>query len=182
MSDEAVRREIEHLKRLQQLLAMDIQLPLRIDIKEEGLSGRKLNITISGIRGLVDSPDRSSSPARANFQLSMEIPPGYPDHSIPNIRFLSPVPFHPHIYTHGGICWGTANAPQPNLWLADWLRLLVEYLQYNQDPAVMLGIDRTSPANGDALSWWAQSGRSISRYVPRIDLARLQNLINRSRG
>lgn len=181
MSDDSIKREIDHLMRVKRMLDADRQMPLRLDIRQEGLSGRKLNISISGIRGLVADPQQSPSPVRAYFQVSLEIPPGYPHTAIPVIKFVNPVPFHPHIYTHGGICWGTSNAPQPSLWLADWVRLLIEYLQYNQDPTVMLKLNSASPANSTALAWWSSHGRDLPRYVPRVDLPRLQTLINRAR-
>jgi len=181
VTDVRFKREMDHLLRLKTILDSDTILPLRFDVEPLSLDLRRSKITIKGIRSLTGNPDQTAACTGDRFTITMEVPQGYPWNAIPNIRFGSPVPFHPHVWTNGGICWGTANAPQPDRWLADWFRGVVEYLQYNQDPVSMLRINPDSPANSSAMVWWQSKGSSISRYVTSIDMSRLRFWIDQLR-
>lgn len=182
MSDEDVKKEVRHLERLKKDLDADMRVPLRFDIQRGGIGDRRLEITIRGIRSLVDDPSRTSDCVRATFTITVEIPPGYPWTEMPDIRFKSPIPFHPHIYTDGRICWGSTNKANPDFVLADWFRGVVEYLQYSQDPGSMLILNPNSPANSHAMQWWKGNRGTVTKYVPPIDMARFRALVDRSRG
>ncbi len=182
MLEERYRREIQHLLRLKEILEHDTVLPLRIEIRRQSLGFRRFIVTITGIRSVV-LPRSGVEPSTANrFVVEVSVPSGYPHNAIPHIRFQAPIPYHPHVYRSGEICWGTGNTPQLDLWLADWIRAVIEYLQYNQDPGSALRINPRSPANGEALRWWRQHQRSLRRYVPPIDMGRLRRWIDATRG
>lgn len=173
--------EITQLTRLKVVLDSDSVLPLRFDIQRLSLDHRRFKLIIRGIQSLIRNPSFSSSSATANsFTLMVTVPLGYPWTQIPDIKFQDPVPFHPHIWQDGRVCWGTSNTPQPDLTLSDWLYNVIEYLQYNQ--GALLRMNPYSPANRDALEWWQGNKQSISRYVPPIDMARLRLWIDRLRG
>lgn len=38
-----------------------------------------------------------------NFRANLVFPPSYP-HAAPKFTFLSPIPFHPNVYSHGELC------------------------------------------------------------------------------
>ncbi len=182
MSDERFENEIKQLNRLKTLLEQDSILPLRFDLERLSLDFRRFKLTIRGIKSLISNPNSGSSNTASTFIITVQVPSGYPWNAIPDIRFQQPIPFHPHVWPDGRICWGTANAPQPDLALADWIRGVVEYLQYNQDQGSLLRINPDSPANREATDWWQRNVASLSRYVPPIDIARLRRWIERSRG
>ncbi len=171
--------EIAQLARLKAVLDRDMVLPLRFDIQRLTLDHRSFRVTIRGIQSLVRNPSLSPSPIANSFAVVVNVPPGYPWTQIPNIKFEDPIPFHPHVYLNGGICWGTRNEPQPDWTLSDWLYQIIEYLQYSNE---LLKINPNSPANTDARNWWQAHRNSVSQYVPPIDMARLRSLIDRSRG
>lgn len=177
---ERFSNEIAQLARLKVVLDSDTVIPLRFDIQRLSLDHRRFRITIRGIQSLIRNPSSSPSSATANsFVIVVDVPSGYPWSQIPKIRFESPIPFHPHIWADGSICWGTQNNPQPDLTLSDWLYQIIEYLQYSNE---LLQINPNSPANTDARNWWQANRNSVSRYVPRIDMARLRSWIDRLRG
>lgn len=178
MNNERFRNEFNQLIKLKSLLENDAILPLRFDIERLTLEGKKFKLVISGITCLVNNPEQTAR----TFTLTVEVPSGYPNTAIPNIKFQDCIPFHPHIFPGGSICWGTGSVPQPDLILADWIRGVVEYLQYNQDRGSMLKINHDSPANRDARDWWQRNKRNISHYIPPIDMNRLRFWINQSRG
>lgn len=165
-------REISQIARLQRLLEEDTVLPLRIKFERRTLDSRESRITLSGIRGLVGVPARPGDATRNEFVIHLQVPPEYPWHRIPNIQFIGNIPFHPHVWANGTICWGTAGNPQPDLMLVDWLARIVEYLQFNQTS--LIGVNPNSPANGNALSWWQGHRNRLADFVPPIDLARLR--------
>jgi len=168
--------------RLKQLLDHDTILPLRLRVDPLNLDWRRFRLTITGITSLTNNPDSSRSPTSPAVALPVEVPLGYPESRIPDIRFESPIPFHPHIWPDGRICWGTQDRPQFDLTLADWVRGVIEYLQYSQGEGSLFHIDSTSPANAQALAWWQRNRSRINRYVTPIDMARLRFWINQSRG
>jgi ubiquitin-protein ligase len=178
MSEQRFRNELKQLLRLKTLLDGDTVLPLRFEITPESLDLRRFRLTLSGITSLAGSPHRTAD----KFTLLVEVPTGYPQTKIPNIRFIEPVPFHPHVYLNGIICWGTGNTAQIDLFLVDWFRGIVEYLQYDQDHRSLLRIDPGSPANRIALEWWLANSHRISSFVKPIDLRRLRYWIDHSRG
>ncbi len=163
------RNEINHLLTLKELLDNDSILLLRFSVKPGSLDFRRFELIMSGLEGLITSPSDSSSYKRTSFSISVEVPPGYPLLSIPLIKFLQPIPFHPHIFTTGNICWGTGNAPQLDLCLVDWFLRVVEYIAY-----VKTWINPDSPANGSAMRWWIANKRSVDRYIQPINLSRLR--------
>lgn len=180
---ERIKNELRHLQRVKSILDIDHIIPLRLDIVERGLTSRQLVVTISGIQSLIKNPDSSTQPTAATFTVLIELSSGYPWTAMPTIQFGSPVPFHPHVFASGNICWGKQYAnPQPSLALADWIRGVVEYLQYNQEPGGFLDINANDPANTEASAWWKKNSRSISRYVLPIDMARLRFWIDQARG
>lgn len=65
--------------------------------------------------------------------------------------------------------------------LADWIRGIIEYLAYNEDPGSALRINPNDPANAEARDWWIQNRESLGRYISRIDMARLRRWIERTR-
>ncbi|MEN3335189.1 MAG: Ubiquitin-conjugating enzyme [Blastocatellia bacterium] len=182
MNEERFKTELNQLITIKRILQDDKILPLRFDIERLTLDHRRFKVTIRGITSLIVGSSSSFPMTANNFPIRIEVPSGYPWHAIPSIRFESPIPFHPHVFTHGGICWGTGNSPNPDLTISDWIRGVVEYLQYNQDQASMLKINPSSPANREALNWWQQNNGSIRRYIPPIDMARFRVWINRTRG
>ena len=182
MSDERFKNEITQLTRLKNILQSDVVLPLRFDIQPLGLGYRRFKLTITGITSLVMNPGSSALRTANTFTVNVEVPLGYPWTAKPEIRFEPPLPFHPHIWPAGSICWGSGNNPNPDLTLADWIRGVVEYLQYNQDQASLLRMNPSSPANREAMQWWQSQRGSVSRYVPPIDMARLRVWINQTRG
>lgn len=180
--DERFKNELSHLSRLKAVLDNDSILTLRLGIERQSLDFRRFRLTIEGTRSLVNNPTVDSSPVASTFAVTVEIPSGYPWTKIPDIRFEQPIPFHPHVYPTGAICWGTGNDPQPDLTLADWVYLLVEYLQYNQDEGSHLRMNISDSANGAAGAWLDHNRRNISRYVPTINMPRLRAWVDRSRG
>lgn len=183
MSVDRYKQEYLQLSRLVQLLNADTNVPIRLAIQPEDLSRRKFKLRISGMRSLVANPDSNSAPARATFNLRVSIPPGYPSRESPDIWFEDPIPFHPHVFLDGRICWGTAWRAQRNLMLADWIRGVIEFLEYYQDPGSSFGINEDSPANPEAMSWWHGHRDSIARYVPPVrSLSRFRLLIDRAKG
>lgn len=182
MSDERFKNEISQLIKLKTILEKDSILPLRFDVERLSLDYRRFKLTIRGIKSLVSNPDSSSLSTGSSFIIIVQVPSGYPLTAIPDIRFQQPIPFQPHVFTDGRICWGSGSVPQFDLTLADWIRGVVEYLQYNQDQGSLFKIGPTSPANKEAMDWWQRNQRNISRYVPPIDIGRLRLWINRSRG
>ncbi|MGH2531798.1 MAG: ubiquitin-conjugating enzyme E2 variant [Thermomicrobiales bacterium] len=171
-ADVRFQREIAQIPRLQKLLEADQVLPLRLAFERQSLDLRRSRVTMRGLRSIVAEPGVLRGGDADVFTITLAVPPEYPWSRIPDIRFIGNIPFHPHVWTHGGICWGTAHTPQPDLMLVDWLVRIVEYLQFNQSS--LIGINQTSPANGAAMRWWQRHARDIARYVPPIDLARLR--------
>jgi hypothetical protein len=178
MIEKGFRNELKHVLRLKTLLEGDTVLPLRIEITPESLDLRRFRLTLSGVPSLTGTPPRTVD----RFTLSVEVPSGYPQHDIPIIHFVDPIPFHPHVFPHGEICWGTESSPQVDLFLVDWLRGVVEYLQYDRDQGSLLRINPESPANKIAMEWWLSNHHLISSLVKPIDLGRLRTWINHSRG
>jgi ubiquitin-protein ligase len=178
LSEERFQNELKQLWRLKKLLDRDTVLPLRIEITPKSLNKRRFELTIRGVTSLT-----GTSQTKANkFNLMIEVPMRYPEEEIPNIRFLDPKPFHPHVWEGGAICWGSGSSPQYDLFLVDWVRSIVEYLQYNQHQGSLLRINTISAANKTAMQWWVENARRIPSFVPPIDLNRLRYWINQSRG
>lgn len=182
MSEERFQTELNQLMKLRRVLETDTILPLRFDIQRLKLNYRHFKVTIKGLTSLVLESGSARPGTASTFIINVQVPTGYPFHAIPKITFEHPIPFHPHIFTHGGICWGSGNNASPDLTLADWIRGVVEYLQYNQDQASMLRMNPASPANREAMGWWQSNGTRVSRYVPPINMARFRVWIDRTRG
>lgn len=181
-ADFGLEKEIAHLQRLKRILEDDLILPLRFDLQcITPTDWHRFHIPIRGIRSLIADPIETSDCVRANFTVAVEVPQEYPWAAIPHIKFLPPIPFHPHVYHTGAIAW-FVRGPMPNLWLADWFCGVVDCLQWNQDTESVMKIDPSSPASSVALKWWQQNGRRLYEYVPPIDMGRLRSWVNRLRG
>lgn len=180
--DERYQNEINHLMKIKTILDQDVNLTLRFEIERLSLDFRRFKVTIRGLQSLINNPNNSTRPVSDNFQIIVEVPSGYPWLAIPNIKFNPPIPFHPHIHKDGRICWGeTYNSPQPDLTIVDWIRGVVEYLQYNQDEGSFLRIGG-SPANSAAMDWWIENSKNLECYIPKINLRRFITWIDRTRG
>lgn len=177
MASVRVANEIKQLQRLKRVLDADTRLPLRFDLSSLTVEFTDFRLTIRGLT----SPISSTGSADV-FKTRWSLPTGYPVAFGPNICFETPIPFHPHVWTSGRICWGSLNGPQREMYLMDWFRSIVEFLQYNQDSTALIKIDSRSPANSDALSWWTQRRARIGGVVPPIDVPRLRFLIEQCRG
>src|SRR3954464_10071030 len=103
MSEERFKNELKQVLRLKTLLDGDTVLPLRFEVTPESLDLRRFRLTLSGVTSLAGSEHRIAD----KFTLLVEVPTGYPRTAIPNIRFVDPIPFHPHVWESGAICWGT---------------------------------------------------------------------------
>lgn len=180
--DERFNTEIRHLLKIKSILDADSILPLRFEVERKSLDFSRFELTIKGIQSLIGNPSLGSSAIGDTFLVAAEIASGYPWSAVPGLRFRSPIPFHPHIWPDGRLCWGSGGTPQPDLALADWIRGIIEYLQYNQEEGSMWKIDANSPANPGAMEWWKRNRGNLSRYIRPIDMARLRAWIDRSRG
>jgi ubiquitin-protein ligase len=178
MSDVRFQNEIQQLARLGRLLSQDARLTLRLQLEPRSVRWREFVLKIDGISGLViavSGPYPSTS-----FAVYVRVPSAYPA-EIPKFQFLEPVPFHPHVWPSGAICWGSQQMrPRPDLMLIDWVRSLIDYLQFSQDADIV--INRNSPANRAALIWYEANGARLRHYVPRIDMARLRVWLDRARA
>lgn len=169
--------EIRQLNTLKNLLERDKTLPIRIDLEFENLARTIFKITINGITSLIANPLNNNSTAN-KFLIRVKVATD-PFREIPIITFLDPIPFHPHIYTNGSICWGTLNTPQPDKVLLDWLYNIIEYLLYTD---TLLIINVNSPANREAVELWQNNRNKILENVSKINMERLRYLIQIARG
>jgi len=180
MGDIRFDNEIKHLLRLKQILDYDKVLPLRFNIQRKSLNFRLFEISINGITSLVENPEKSTKFQSSTFNTTWNIPVGYPWTAIPYIIFSKPIPFHPHVFNSGGICWGSISTAQPDYTLADWFRCVIEYLVLNKN--TLIRINSSSPANQEATHWWMRNLKELSSYVSTIDMARLRYWVDRTRG
>jgi ubiquitin-protein ligase len=88
-------------------------------------------------------------------KIKVELPPGYPASSAPNIVYLGPNrPYHPNWFTSGKWCWGEWHYNES---LGQHVVRMLQTLQY--DPMIT---NPKSPANKEASDWYlANSSRSI---------------------
>jgi ubiquitin-protein ligase len=180
--DDRFSTEITSLQRLKVLLDKDTTLPIRFELERMSLDFRRFRLAFRGIQSIVKNPSLGSDATASVFTVEVQVSSGYPWSQIPQIKFLPPVPFHPHVWSDGRICWGTNNEAMPDLSLADWTRGVIEYLLYNQDGGSLLRINPDSPANREALAWYQRNRGRITTYVPSQDLGRLRTWIDRCRG
>jgi ubiquitin-protein ligase len=179
VSNEArFKNELENLLLFKRVLDGDNVLPVRLEIERMSLDYRRFKVVINGIKSLTANKDGTRAGTGTAFKILVEVPPEYPFTAIPNIQFQDTIPFHPHVYTDGRICWGTVNSPQPDLSLADWIRQVLEYLTYNKDSIIKM--NPNSPANRTALDWWQSNKLMISSSVTSIDMSRVRLLVNRT--
>lgn len=172
-----VNNEIVMLMRLAEIIRLDPELPVALDVTHDpDRNMLRLQLDIVGLALLGNDPKPVP-----RFTVSVRLPSDYPL-SAPEFKFDHPVPFHPHVWRDGRICWGTAlNRPRPDLMLVDWVRGVFDYLQFSQDPASLLLIDPSSPANVQALHWYNSNRASLLKYVPPIDMARFRALVEQAR-
>lgn len=180
MNDIRLENELKHLTRLKNILDKDTILPIRFEIQKKSLDFRTFSITITGIKSLIKNPKLTSNYSAQRFNTTWNIPIGYPWTRYPNIIFVSPIPYHPHIYTSGAICWGSLSGPQPDYALADWFRFIIEFLVINENS--LMKINTNSPANHDATKWWKSNNYLLYKYITRLDMPRLRFWIDRTRG
>jgi len=180
VADNRFENEIKHLNRLKNTLEKDKILTIRFELIRLSLDFRSFRIKISGVNSLIRKPNLSTNYLSNNFSTIWRIPSGYPWSAIPDIQFEQPIPFHPHVFLSGKICWGTLSISQPDMSLSDWLRSVIEYLTYNQNSLV--GINIYSPANGDATKWWQFNNNNIPKFIKQIDMNRFRFWIDHTRG
>lgn len=183
MVDQRAQRlinERQQLMRFKTMLDKDSVLPVRFQILKPSLDFTTFQITITGIRSLISKPTSGSSCTSSTFNLTWRLPVGYPWGAYPAINFEPPVPFHPHIFESGSICWGSANKAEPDLTLADWLGRIIEYLIYNQNSLVRM--NPASPANRSANDWWSVYKSQLPNYVTNVDMNRIRFWIENTRG
>lgn len=180
MADQRLDNEKKHLLRLKVVLDKDAALQVRFEIIPLSLDYRTFRIVINGIKSLIFNPQVTTKYSSSSFNTIWRIPSGYPWEAIPNIQFENPIPFHPHVWKDGRICWGTQNKAQPDYVLADWLRCLIEYLAFNQNSLIQMNTG--SPANSEANDLWKSNKSIIQRNISVIDMNRLRFWIDHSRG
>jgi hypothetical protein len=170
------KEELRQLLAFRDKINEDRLLGLRLEISQPPgvIDFSQLVVKFVGLTTLVVSGG-SYTKTRDPISLSMTIPSGHASQTKVKTAFLRPVPFHPHVYTSGEICWGNVSNADSSSWtLVMWIMAAIEYLQLNQDS--FIGINPHSPANPIANGWWRSNRGSISREVPQIDLAKLRQI------
>jgi len=160
---------IRRLESFQRLLAHDIKTPVRISMNYLTLDKRQFILTITGITSpvILDNGYTYGN----TFRVRVEVPDGFPE-AIPNIKFEQAIPFHPHVFRSGNICWGTYNvgsASNPSLIV--WVVNLLYYLEYNQHPAYQMNMN--SPANVTARDFYMQHRTTIVRGITQANMKRV---------
>ena len=168
------QEELRQLLGFRDLIGADPKIAFRIEIAREAHDYSQLLVKFIGLTTLVvngSSYRKTTEPITAHFS----IPPGHAATTRVTISFRQPVPFHPHVFPSGSICWGSVSNEDAGSWtLVMWTIALLEYVQFNQQ--TFIGINPNSPANRDANDWWKSHRTSISRNVPPVDLARVRQL------
>jgi ubiquitin-protein ligase len=176
--DLRLANERDHLLAFQRVLAKDSVLKTRYEILGANMRFTSFQIRITGLDSLKISSNRFAPSSTFNTQWT--IPSNYPEEAIPVVRFMDPIPFNPHVFESGAICWGQGNKPNPNIFLADWLLWTFVLLSYYQEGTLV--INTQSPANGNAMKWYIDNRSRISRFVPKLDYKRLRFWLERTRG
>ena len=168
------QEELRQLMVFRDLIAADPQVRFTIKLTKDALDYSRLLVTFNGLATLTVNGSgfqKHAGPVSARFT----IPPGHAATTRVSIGFTGPVPFHPHVYTNGSICWGNVASSESGSWtLVLWTIALLEILQLNQQS--FIGINPQSPANPDANRWRNSHQNQIGREVPPIDLARVRQL------
>jgi ubiquitin-protein ligase len=160
---------IRRLETFKRLLSFDIVTPVRISMAYKTVDKRQFVVTISGVNSpiVVDSGYDYGK----TFQVHFDVPAEFPT-AIPVIKFAQPIPFHPHVYRSGDICWGTYNVGNPsNPSLIVWVVNLLYYLEYNQHPAYQMNL--LSPANVVARNTYQQQQSTILRRISEMHMHRV---------
>jgi ubiquitin-protein ligase len=184
IGEEKYRNELGHLIRLQSLLVSEQVLPLRIGLHWQNLRKTKFKLSLVGVEGLVANPAVASNFKCSSHEIEVEVPPEYLSltrtrENAPKMVFARPL-FHPHVYKHGAICWGTGKATEEDIFLVDWMVAAIEYIQY-----VPERINPASPAHDwgrEALNWYSSNRSRIGKYLNALDLSRLRRLVGLSKG
>src|SRR3989304_4276246 len=92
-------RELGHLGRLQDVLSHDAHLPIRLQYPRTSIDYRQFQLDLAGVPSLVS--DGANAKRADRFSLDIHVPAGYPWEDKPNIRFSSPIPFHPYVFASG---------------------------------------------------------------------------------
>jgi ubiquitin-protein ligase len=163
---ELVIRRLESFRRL---LANDIITPVRISMNYLDLAKREFILTITGVKSPIITPTGYSY--GDTFRIKITVPDGFPE-AIPVIKFERVIPFHPHVFRSGDICWGTYNVGQvSNPSLIVWVVNLLYYLEYNQHPAYQMNV--LSPANVMARDAYQQQRDIIVRGISPTHMERV---------
>lgn len=179
--------ELKQLHNLAGMLEANSGLRVSLSVKRLTLDFRSFGVNLSGLRSLVKKPPSVSQLQDAvsdSFNVLFSVPRDYP-FSKPDIKFDRPIPFHPHIWRDGRICWGTLGDPRASQqdWitrmLVGWVGAIVEYLQYEEGT---IRINSGSPANSEAMDWWRSHSKDIRKYVPAIDMAKFRKLIEEAKA
>jgi ubiquitin-protein ligase len=94
----------------------------------------------------------------ALVEMKIQIPTGYPFRS-PPVATLSPVVFHPNIYSSGQVCLGSKWVVSEFLDLL--VKRVVRIITYQEDV-----LNEASPANGAAVSWYRERKRRFPQAFP----------------
>lgn len=143
---------IRRLESFRRLLANDIITKVRISTYYLNLAKREFILTITGVKSPIITP--TGYTWGDTFRVKITVPDGFPE-IIPVIKFEHVIPFHPHVFRSGDICWGTYNDGQvSNPSLIVWVVNLLYYLEWNQHPAYQMNMQ--SPANVTARDAYKQ--------------------------
>jgi ubiquitin-protein ligase len=94
----------------------------------------------------------------ASIELKIQIPAGYPFRS-PPAATLSPVVYHPNVYSSGQVCLGSKWVVSEFLDLL--VKRVVRIITYQEDV-----LNEASPANGGAVSWYRERKRRFPQAFP----------------
>lgn len=178
----ARQEELKQLVIFKDLANSQANIGFKLDLKKApgNLDYSDLLVTVSGLKVLVVS----GSGYRATTEgipARFVIPPGHPNSSRVSVSFTNPVPFHPHVYTNGSICWGSVATSDAGSWtLTLWTIAVLEYLQMNQ--RTFIGVNTNSPANSSANAWYQQNRRKLDRTLPSLDFSRIRKLADQAIG
>lgn len=161
--------ELNYLFTFANLVNADVKLGLRIEIKRCNFTFSEFNVNLIGIK----FPVKENGKVRFQNEavVHVKVPSGYPFQANPILRFFEPIPFHPHIYTNGEICFGDLNI-MIDYTLLEWLLLIFEILSYRSKNSIFKLSG--SLANSEAYDWLKLNGAPNN-----LDISRLRNLAYR---
>lgn len=178
--DQSRKEELRQLLTFRDLISADKRVPFTIEIEKEALDYSRLLVRFVGLKTLVvDGPGHRTHTGPITALVT--IPPGHAALNRVSISFRDPVPFHPHVFTSGSICWGSVAQSDAGSWtLVLWTLALLEYLMMNQKS--FIGINPSSPANRNALNWWSSNKNRLASEITQVDLNYVRQLSQKARG